>query len=174
LIEIEQIWSVARDQLATAMTAAQLHLESGHWDWRNKAEPEGVSEHRLIAIECDGEIQGLMALSASPRAARLLPGEAVVYVDYLEAAPWNLRQPVQAPRYLGVGTLLISEAIRQSFHLGLGGRVGLHSLPQAERFYADRCRMTFHGNDQDYYNLAYFEYGKGDAVRWLTDIGLIQ
>src|SRR5687767_3880198 len=85
LIEIEETWFVARDHLATAMAAAQLHLESGHWDWRNKSEPEGVSDHRLFAIECDGEVQGLMALSASAHAAKLLLGEAVVYVDYLEA-----------------------------------------------------------------------------------------
>jgi len=36
---------------------------------------------------------------------------------------------------MGVGTILIAEAVRPSLEIGLTGRVGLHSLPQAEAFY---------------------------------------
>jgi len=74
------------------------------------------------------------------------------------------------PRYVGVGTLLIAEAVRLSVETGLDG-VGLHSLPQAETFYQDRCRMTRLGPDPDYYELTYFEFTGRQAVDWLTANG---
>jgi hypothetical protein len=54
--------------------------------------------------------------------------------------------------------------------MGLGGLIGLHSLPQAEAFYT-RCRMTKVGTDPDYYGLAYFEYVGQQATDWLAAIG---
>jgi hypothetical protein len=91
-------------------------------------------------------------------------------VDYLESAPWNLQGSVVLPRFLGVGTVLLAEAVRLSVEDGFGGRVGLHSLPQAEAFYA-RCRMTNSGADPDYYDLTYFEYTGHQAAEWLATIG---
>jgi hypothetical protein len=44
----------------------------------------------LVAVECDGEVQGIMAVLRIPQPARLGDGQ-VVYVDYLESAPWNLK-----------------------------------------------------------------------------------
>jgi hypothetical protein len=43
----------------------------------------------LVAIECEGEAQGIMALLRAPQPARFEDGH-VIYVDYLESAPWNL------------------------------------------------------------------------------------
>ncbi len=37
------------------------------------------------------------------------------------------------------------------------GRIGLHSLPQANSFYAYVCGMTDLGQDATYENLRYFE-----------------
>jgi hypothetical protein len=50
----------------------------------------------LVAVECDGEAQGLMAVLRMPRPARL-DGQ-LVYVDYLESAPWNLKGFADPPR----------------------------------------------------------------------------
>lgn len=75
------------------------------------------------------------------------------------------------PRYLGVGTVLIAEAIRLSAEMQLQGAIGLHSLPQAERFYAERCRMTRVAQDPDYFDLAYFEFTPAAAIDWLASIG---
>lgn len=75
-----------------------------------------------------------MAVLSLPRPARLGDGYAI-YVDYLESAPWNLKNGVEPPRFLGVGTVLLIEAVRMSADAGFEGRVGLHSLPQAEAFY---------------------------------------
>ena len=64
---------------------------------------------------------------------------------------------VQFPRYRGVGSILIRVAIALSEDLGFRGRLGLHSLPQADGFYADTCNMVDLGVDRDYHNLRYFE-----------------
>jgi hypothetical protein len=55
--------------------------------------------------------------------------------------------------------------------MGLAGRAGLHSLPQAESFYKTRCRMTDFGPDPDYFDLVYFEYDPQQATDWPADIG---
>jgi hypothetical protein len=64
----------------------------------------------------------------------------------------------------------MAEAIRLSLEMGLGGRLGLHSLPQAEAFYI-RCRMTRVGLDPHYFDLAYFEHTGQNATEWLGSIG---
>ena len=96
-----------------------------------------------------------------------------MYVDYVEVAPWNrTAPPIQAPRFGGVGTLLISAAIRMSMGQAARGCVGLHSLPSAEEFYRVRCGMTRIGPDPSYYDLVYYEYPEGVSAQWLTATGL--
>jgi hypothetical protein len=170
LDEIEATWSRAREKAAEHGQAAGLAgLEHAHWDWRNKADSVEAGRHMLVAADCDHEIQGLMAILRLPRPALLSPGH-VVYVDYLESAPWNLKGLVEAPRFLGVGTILMAEAVRISIEESLEGRVGLHSLPQAEAFYV-KCGMTRVGIDSDYYDLTYFEFSGRDGMNWLNSIG---
>jgi hypothetical protein len=171
LDDIERMWADARKEAAAAGLAAGLDpLEHSHWDWRHKAESVEEGRHMLVAVECDSSVQGLMAVLRSPRSGRLGDGK-VVYVDYLETAPWNLKGSAASPRFLGVGTVLIAEAVRLSLEMALGGAVGLHSLPQAEAFYSHRCRMTRVGLDADYYDLTYFEYTNQQATDWLATIG---
>lgn len=110
-----------------------------------------------------------MAIAARPSMSVLAPGQELVYVDYLETAPWNLRTPIVAPRFSGVGTVLMAEAIAFSLQSGLNGRVGLHSLEQATEFYERGCRMRDLGPDPGYYDLQYFEYDEATAVKWLTE-----
>jgi hypothetical protein len=168
---IETHWAKARDEAATAALVQGLTpLEHVHWDWRNKAESVEAGRHMLLGVECDGAVQGLMAVLRLPRRARLGTGQ-VVYVDFVEAAPWNLRGSAAQPRFLGVGTVLIAEAVRLSLDMGLGGQVGLHSLPQAEEFYATRCKMTQVGVDPAYFDLTYFEHTRQQAADWLAHIG---
>ena len=61
------------------------------------------------------------------------------------------------PIYRGVGSLLIAAAIQLSLDEGFKGRIGLHSLPQADAFYANTCGMSNLGPDPSYQNLSYFE-----------------
>ena len=51
---------------------------------------------------------------------------------------------------------------------GFAGRVGLHSLPQAEPFYRDVCGMTDLGEDPNEYDLRYFEMTEAQAARFLS------
>lgn len=162
---VEAAWAGLRDRAAAA--AGPGGLEHGHWDWRNKARGARSGAIHLIAIEAEGEVQGLMAIDRQPRPARRAAADAL-YVDYLETAPWNLKG-FAAPRFVGVGTALLVDAVRLSLEGGLGGRVGLHSLPQSAAFYA-RCRMAAVGPDPGYYGLTYFEYTGVEAADWLAAI----
>jgi hypothetical protein len=51
------------------------------------------------------------------------------------------------------------------------GRIGLHSLPQANAFYANTCGMTDLGFDQDYEGLRYFEMTPGQAEAFIAKGG---
>jgi len=169
LEEIESRWKPAREQMAQIREGS----EHGHWDWRNKIWSTESGRHRLVAIERCGDVQGLMAILSQPCPTALgVEGSPVLYVDYLEVAPWNLKGLPSPPRFLGVSTLLIAEAVRLSIDSGWQGRVGLHSLPQAERFYSAFCQMTSIGRDVGYYDLAYFEYTEEQAIRRLSQIGV--
>jgi len=168
LSEVEAAWSPARRELVAAHQSAGSDLESSHWNWAGKAERAERGELTLFAVECEGAVQGLMAVPARPRSSMLAPGRSGLYVDYLEAAPWNQRAPGHPPRFVGVGTVLVAEAVVVSDELGLGGGVGLHSLPQAEPFYERKCAMRRVGPDPGYYDLTYFEYAEGEAAAWLA------
>jgi hypothetical protein len=123
----------------------------------------------LVAVSTENEVQGLLAVLRRPQRSRMRD-DYVVYLDYLESAPWNLRNTGQPPRFLGVGTVLMAEAIRMSHEEGFEGRVGLHSLPQAETFY-EKCKMTRVGIDPRYYDLIYFEYAGQHGLDWLKSLG---
>ncbi|VTU00489.1 Putative uncharacterized protein OS=Mesorhizobium alhagi CCNWXJ12-2 GN=MAXJ12_24667 PE=4 SV=1 [Gemmataceae bacterium] len=172
LAEVEAAWSPARTELAGARAAVGLPLESSHWDWRGKVERVEVGQLSLVAVECESAVQGLMAVPLQPRAAVLTPGERLLYVDYLEVSPWNQRSPNGPRRFLGVGRALIGQAIHMSRERGFNGRVGLHSLPQAEGFYSGICNMRRIGADPDYYDLVYFEYTEREASEWLAPQGI--
>jgi hypothetical protein len=97
-----------------------------------------------------------MAVENLLRRSQPAPPSWGLYVDYLEVAPWNYRVPqdrskpvVRDRRFKGVGVFLLGEALRMSVGATAGGRVGLHSLPQAEDFYS-RCEMTRIGPDPNY------------------------
>ncbi len=176
---IEQQWGPARAELAVAMDAAGELLQSQHWRWRNKAAYYPPGWHCLVTIECEGQAQGMMAVETLLRPSILSEGGWVVYVDYVETAPWNYRIPgdrsrpaVRTPRFAGVGTILTAEAVRMSLGRTAAGRVGLHALAQAEEFYVNRCGMTRIGTGYGYENLVYFEYPEGVAADWLTHVRL--
>lgn len=85
-------------------------------------------------------------------------GQRLIYIDGMFTAPWN-RVDIQDPRrYKNVGTSLLNFARIRSLDFGYKGRVGLHSLPDAVKFY-NKKNMYNLGEDEDYDNLVYFEHG---------------
>jgi hypothetical protein len=59
-------------------------------------------------------------------------------------------------------------AIQLSIDEGFHGRVGLHSLPQSEPFYRDKCLMQFCGHDPHYQDLSYYELTRELAQKLIT------
>lgn len=138
--------------------------EDGLWDWRRLASWARLqNDVSLFAISLANRAQGFMICYQSKvihlPGANILP---VVYVDRLASAPWN-RPPRIFPYYGGVGRVLIAAAIELSFRAGQSGRIGLHSLPEAERFYESSIQMNRIGPDPNYNRLIYFELSETRA-----------
>jgi hypothetical protein len=164
---------IHQELLAKGVSPAEWP-QSIHWNWTRKAPLLArleVSGHGVVA---ERAWQGLMLTKTASQFARLGEdrGKPIVYIDYLEVAPWNwpLSGISQRPRYRGIGTLLFTQAVRQSFAEEFRGRVGLHSLPQSEEFYRTVLGMTPVERDPAKQNLMYFELAR-DRARLLLEMG---
>ncbi|MCF8004045.1 MAG: hypothetical protein K9L32_07520 [Chromatiaceae bacterium] len=162
LDDVEEHWQQARVEglyrLKSEGIAPKDWPQSWHWDWRKKQQTvRGILACRSFCIMCDGHVQGLMQVMTTP--VCLLPeqkGKPLVYVDYLEGAPWNQAGFAKTPRFKGVGTVMLAAAVQLSRDEGFRGRLGLHSLPQSEPYY-NRIGMESLGCDAAKQNLVYFE-----------------
>ncbi len=170
--KIEATWSETRIESARRLhQSGNLVPEHWHWDWSKKAQKLKFLAYQCMAIECSGTVQGLIMTSTTRFLARLEPdvGKPLLYVEYLEAAPWNVKPIVESPRYAGVGIRLIEAALHLSNEEGFHGRLGLHSLPQAESFYGDRCHMLSLGPDSSCQDLPYYEMTRTQATEFLAE-----
>lgn len=173
LVEAELVDELSKDDLIRAhldwapvrlAALKRLHEakhpwpEHWHWDWSKKADMLDLLAYRCMGIESGERMQGLMMVSTIAAKGRLpgQQGKAVLYVEFLETAPWNIRDLAGTPQFLGVGVRLLEAAIAFSEEEGFGGRIGLHSLPQSTEFY--RKYMTDLGLDASQsQGLRYFE-----------------
>lgn len=139
----------------------KLHGQSDKfWDWDFKLEfvISRQPNREGYAIEYEAETQGLMLIETQMHGSRLVEGKRLVYIDGIATAPWNRSSIQRPPKLKGVGTAFLVFARTRSLELGYEGRVGLHSLPGVEEFY-DNQGMIDVGEDEDYDDLVYFEYG---------------
>ena len=91
--------------------------------------------------------------------------QPLVYVNFLEVAPWN-RQHVPS-RLPALGPILLRLACDLSVQRGYRGRLGLHSVADAEDFYR---RLGFRSLDcPSEYNELYFELDESGAKALLSD-----
>lgn len=69
--------------------------QSIHWDWRQKAPELKLLEVTGFGVTCDRQWQGVMLTKTASYTARLDPdkGKPLVYIDFLETAPWNWMIP---------------------------------------------------------------------------------
>jgi hypothetical protein len=84
--------------------------EHVHWNWAVKAVQHlHLLAYRSFGIEAEGKMQGLMMVCLTGKLARLDPdkGKPLVYVDFLETAPWNAKEFTTSPLYKGVGARLM-------------------------------------------------------------------
>jgi hypothetical protein len=143
--------------------------QSLHWSWANKSRHLQFVAYEGYGIRFDNDWQGLLLVSTAGHVAqigadRLKP---LVYVDFIETAPWNQPEMAGTPRFRGVGVRLMEAAVRLSIEEGFHGRVGLVALPQAELFYVNTCGMTRVGPDKDHQQLIHFEMTREQAKRFL-------
>jgi hypothetical protein len=154
---------------AAAGGAVVVEAEHEHWQWERKVKATvHLLPYPTFGLECDGDVQGLMLLATDGQFCRLPEsrGSPLVQVLFVAAAPWNVRPIVSQPRFCGVGTLLLRVAIETSVDVGFKGRIGLHSLQQAEPWY-ERIGMTGLGPDSKKSGLKYYEMTAPQAAEFL-------
>jgi len=144
--------------------------EHGHWNWTDKYEKHVEEEnltYKMYGIEKDSQIQGLLLVDAH-QTCRIEEnkGKHLIYVKFIAAAPWNSKASTDSPKYKLVGKVLLRAAINQSREEEFKGRLGLHSLPQAETFYSN-CGMTDLGIDENEEELRYFEMTEEQANEFM-------
>jgi hypothetical protein len=91
---------------------------------------------------------------------------ALVYVNFVEVAPWN-RPGTPGRLFNGLGPILLRMACDLSIQRGYEGRVGLHSVASAEAFYRKIGFQSFDCPSE--YNELYFELDAGGAQALLSD-----
>lgn len=159
----DKLWWVYRQRFSNALKDAQKpNPEHHHWSWKWKLQQEAERNafFKYFGIICEGDPQGLLMLTYGREYKARLPeqqGRLLLYIAYIESAPWNVRGYCDTPRFVGIGKEFYKTAVRFSDRLGFDGRVGVHSLPTAEPFYENSCMMRRLGSDLDYQKLVYFE-----------------
>lgn len=166
LDQMEATWGPVIEHVKRTL-ARDRWPEDWHWNWRDKlSHAHGTFGQRAFCITCAGDVQGAMLVdlaSLSNRGAR-----SVLYVDYLATAPWNRPAIQDPPRFRGVGMIFLAAAIQLSKDEGFKGRIGLHSLPGARKFYEEKCGMTVIGPDPQKQNLTYYEFTGEQADAFLA------
>lgn len=160
------------EQLIKANVPRAEWPQSLHWEWDNKL--NGLAKlltKQSFAITCQDLTQGLMLVDLSSTIRARLPkqkGKDIVYIEYLEIAPWNWKDSRFAPPvYSLIGGHLMAAAIEISIQQDFKGRIGLHSLPQSVPFY-ERIGMTNLGiMDSKYPKLPYFEFSEENAQNYI-------
>ena len=82
----------AMRRLRQAGVARAHWPQSRHWNWRDKV---GILQKMLaypgFSLVCGGVTQGLMIVDTTTKRCRLEPqkGKPLVYVFFVENAPWN-------------------------------------------------------------------------------------
>lgn len=174
LVDVEKDWGPIRlDAARKLYSAGRTNEIPQHylWDWGAKCNKLQFLAFKCLGIECAGKWQGLLMVRLYGRRARLDPDKDkdLVYIEYLESAPWNLAKMVDTPVYGGIGPVLMQAAVQLSLDEGHHGRIGLHALEQSEEFYRDDCGMHCCGPDADYEDLPYYEMTREIASRFTSN-----
>jgi hypothetical protein len=148
-----------------------------HWGWNWTRKISRLPDPLLAfcGVECNGQMQGMMEMAKEGYLCKLpdQKGKPLVYVKYVETAPWNIRLLNPNPMYGGIGSRLMRVAIDLSNAEGYKGRIGLHSLPgkgagQPEWFYEHVCHMEPVETERNAEGLLYFEMTENEAITFLN------
>ncbi|MFC1759423.1 GNAT family N-acetyltransferase [Planctomycetota bacterium] len=175
LVIVEREWGPVRSLLMQELFQSGVPRptwpESLHWDWGKKGPELKLLESSGFGNVCEKNWQGVMLTKSASHFSKAPndKGKPLVYIDYLEAAPWNWKVTgiARMGDFRGVGSVLFRQAVLQSVTEGFHGRVGLHALPQAAQFYEKGIGMTDFGPDSSKQGLPYFELQSDEALRFL-------
>jgi hypothetical protein len=168
LLMVERQWETSRQLTHQRLLAGGIDRRSWPqslgWDWKRKAPILGQLAIGGYGIVESSDWQAVCLVDCVSFHSRL-PGQLgkpIVYLDFIEIAPWNWNIPEigQEGKFGACGSILFDRVRERSFDEGFKGRVGLHSLPQAEAFYQQSCGMIPLGKDASKENLMYFETAK--------------
>ena len=169
LVQTEARWQEFRTTATERLRREGVRVpEHNHWNWEDKSYYLKFTAYRCLGIQYDQEVQGLMMIStlAAQGRSKEHRGKPVLYIKYIESAPWNLRDYVgEDARFGGVGVSLIRAAITVSSEEEFRGRIALHSLPQSEQFYRNLF-MEDLGIDEEE-KLRYFEMPEEQALKFI-------
>jgi hypothetical protein len=171
-------WEPIRKQSIEALLQQGYPIEElpkhWGWNWTRKISQLGNPLLGFYGIECEGQMQGLLEVAKEGHLAKLptQKGKPLIYVKYVETAPWNIKLLDPKPRYGGIGSRLIRIAVDLSIEESCKGRVGLHSLPgekkgEPEWFYHHVCLMEPMEAERDGEGLLYLELTEEKADEFL-------
>jgi len=154
-----------------ALREAHARIQHAHWNWAAKAQGlrERTLDMRCFGIEIENKWQGLIMVELVAHSAQLAPdqGKPLVYVEFLESAPWNLKDTCEDPRYGLIGVRLLEVVVRLSIDEGFHGRVGLLALPQVGSFYEKYLMTQVEGAGKS--GMKYYEMTRDNAKRFLGE-----
>lgn len=166
VIETGKIWNFFKKKF-------HVKMEHSHWNWENKLhyEYKTNSAFKIFALEYEQSLQGLILLDFGGRHVSHLSGRnvkpIVVYIEYVETAPWNVAAIVKQRHFKYTGVRMLQAAVDFSISMGYNGRIGLHSLLSAEPFYEDTMQMTRISQERSTEGLTRFELPQKDVQQFL-------
>jgi hypothetical protein len=143
------------DQEQLQKRVVEYSMQDFEWNWMTKALVCKGKEYHWFFLRANESVQAACIIY-HPKSSQI-DTEDIFYVDYLAAAFWNRKRPDYIRQFDGLGTILLAHSIKYATEV-LKYRPGfsLHSLPQAESYYA-RLGMTDLGLDAKKENLKFFE-----------------
>jgi hypothetical protein len=146
---------------------ASIQLGDNHWDWSAKSLHSKSDGYEWFYLYANQEPQGA-CLIFQPRDSAL-ESSKIFYVKFVAVAPWNRDCSIREKLYKGVGTTLLLSALKVAVDtLGLTPGFSLHSLPQAEGYYAKLKMIRVATEDEG--SLAYFELPSVEAIEMVGKI----
>jgi len=131
LLVVEAEWvserSLVLQELLSAGVPRPKWPQSLGWDWRRKAPQLKLLESAGFGVVSEQQWQGLMLTKSASHVSYLGAdkGKPLIYIDFLEIAPWNWPIPEisRSGKFRGIGSTLFWSAVAQSDREGFHGRV---------------------------------------------------
>ncbi|HXI84563.1 MAG TPA: GNAT family N-acetyltransferase [Verrucomicrobiae bacterium] len=171
----EETWMPQMLEAAARLGAAKAPKSSWPqdllWNWRLKTDwAKPLLGMRSFCIVCEKSLEGMMMVNLTKTChLEEQRHKELAYIEFISTAPWNRAKLFGVARYYGVGKILVRAAIELSLREEFEGRIGLHSLPQADDFYRRKCKMSVLGVDAKKENLTYFEMTPEQAKLFLEE-----